>query len=134
MMYKADLNPIELLIWSRNRSLQEVQKKIYEIKSETSSSLKNDDNLFVATLTKDELSDANVQSHQKLTQKNVPDDIIKCPEKDCKFNVSLCEKTDIGSESLTTIEIIKSHMALKHCQKNYNVTREVLDKWFGSKK
>ena len=55
MMYKADLNPIELLIWSRNRSLQEVQKKIYEIKSETSSSLKNDDNLFVATLTKGEI-------------------------------------------------------------------------------
>ena len=46
-------------------------------------------------ITPDELSDANVQSHQKLTQKNVPDDIIKCPEKDCKFNVSLCEKTGL---------------------------------------
>ena len=47
-MYKADLNPIELLIWSRNRSLQEVQKKIYEIKSETSSSLKKSANRTMA--------------------------------------------------------------------------------------
>ena len=34
------------------------------------------------------------------------------------------------SESLTAVEIIKSHMALKHGLKNYAVAREVLNNWF----
>ena len=44
--------------------------------------------------------------------------------------ISLTKFLGCLSESLTSVEIIKSHMALKHGFKNYDVSREVLSEWF----
>ena len=70
---------------------------------------------------------------------------MKCPKANCKFIACLNQNGEkvncllhlfillldpMDSTSLTPVEIIKSHMALKHALKNFDVTQEVMEEWF----
>ena len=67
---------------------------------------------------------------------------LKCTEKGCDFRADVEDKKRGGEhdtryilyllrsdEDLTAVEIVKSHLALKHGRREPSVTREVLVRW-----
>ena len=147
MMYKKGINPIEVLLWSRYRNLREVLAAMKMIKSNIDIDFSDDDFVLQDTLlfdneaSENEQDDANVKSS---AIKKTGND-LKCPKADCKFIACLNQNGEkvncllhllillldpMDSTSLTPVEIIKSHMALKHALKNFDVTQEVMEEWF----
>ena len=46
MMFKAGINPIEILLWSRGKRLDEVLQEINKIRAKTDSSVLYDESYF----------------------------------------------------------------------------------------
>ena len=147
MMYKKGINPIEVLLWSRYRNLREVLAAMKMIKSNIDIDFSDNDfvlqdtHLLDIEASEKEQDDANVKSS---AIKKTGND-LKCPKADCKFIACLNQNGEkvncllhllillldpMDSTSLTPVEIIKSHMALKHALKNFDVTQEVMEEWF----
>ena len=88
MMYKAGVNPIEVLLWSRKRNLREV---IQAMKIDFSDEDFVFPNLLLLDLESNEKEDTN-----DLEDKNDEDasgDSLKCPEEECSFSASINSNT-----------------------------------------
>ena len=147
MMYKKGINPIEVLLWSRYRNLREVLAAMKMIKSNIDIDFSDDDFVLQDTLLFDNEASENEQddANVKFSAIKKTGNDLKCPKADCKFIACLNQNGEkvncllhlfillldpMDSTSLTPVEIIKSHMALKHALKNFDVTQEVMEEWF----
>merc|ERR1719270_2245355 len=125
MMYKKGINPIEVLLWSRYRNLREVLAAMKMIKSNIDIDFSDDDFVLQDTLLFDNEASENEQddANVKFSAIKKTGNDLKCPKADCKFIACLNQNDPMDSTSLTPVEIIKSHMALKHALKNFDVTQ-----------
>ena len=95
MMYKAGVNPIEVLLWSRKRKLREVIQAMKMIANNVEIDFTDEDFVFPDLLLLD-LEINKKEDTNEVGDKNEEDnagDLLKCPEEGCSFSASINSNT-----------------------------------------
>lgn len=142
IMYTLGVNPIELLLWSRNKKLNQVVALVDRIlrnpddvdftnrSFQMKSYLSDFENGYGRAI---EIHDEETQAEESVLASEAQNDMVDefhCPENDCKFSTNI-KKTENLTEHLSLEEIIMSHMAIKHGVSDYVVSSEVVKLWCG---
>ena len=142
-LLRAGINPIEVLLWSRNKTLVEVEEALQAVRNQRQFDFTKDKGFVL----KNKDQNTSEESVPKEVHVHFEDDIkLTCPRRNCTFSFNLPKATGdwrninffkfpcwnpliSGGDSLTTSELIQSHMALKHREKQYQVSPEILQTW-----
>ena len=95
MMYKAGVNPIEVLLWSRKRKLREVIQAMKMIANNVEIDFSDEDFVFPDLLLLDLESNDKEDGSDMEDKKNedASGDSLKCPEEECSFSASMNSNT-----------------------------------------
>ena len=81
-MFKAGVNPIEVLLWSRNKTLAEVEQALWMVKNKREFDFRKDRGFVLKK------SDENI-TKEKCHVHFEDDEKLICPRKNCKFTFLL---------------------------------------------
>ena len=95
MMYKAGVNPIEVLLWSRKRKLREVIQVMKMIANNVEIDFTDEDfvfpDLLLLDLESNEMEDTNDLKDKK--NEDPSGDSLKCSKEECSFSASINSNT-----------------------------------------
>ena len=109
MMYKAGVNPIEVLLWSRKRKLREVIQAMKMIANNVEIDFSDEEFVFPDLLLLD-LESSEKEDINEVDEKKEEDnagDILKCPEKGCSFSACINSNTSKDARNGRKVSIFK---------------------------